>query len=359
MKARLAVALILAGIALAAAIALLQPSRDRTPNPKPQPPQQTLAPEPPLALSPQPATAITESVIAPAPSRPLPAQASVIPAAAEAPLATTNKLERLAQIRESFHALASGDPAAAFRAAKQITNETERETALLCLVTEWTRGELGPPRERARAIADYGIEAGLGMELARHPELAVLWANELSDAQGRLAILRETAVTMAGSDPAAAFALGDQIPEADRPKFFDGVFADWGGRDTEAALRWAGQLPEPAARDAALTAIRTEAPVGIGAALALKDGLPVINQVIPGTPAELSGQLHPGDRILALAQGDNAFLDAHNISLQDLVNLVRGSPGTLLQLQVLSADAPPDSPPRTVSIIRDQLKFKR
>jgi len=34
-----------------------------------------------------------------------------------------------------------------------------------------------------------------------------------------------------------------------------------------------------------------------------------------GTPAELSGQLHPGDRILVLAQGDNSFVDARAIAL--------------------------------------------
>jgi len=274
-------------------------------------------------------------------------------------LAPTNKLERLAQIRESFRALAVGDPASALRAAKQITDETERETALLTLVTEWTHGELGPPRSRARSIAAYGIEAGLGTELAKYPGLAVLWANELTDGPGRSEVLRVAALAMVGSDPAAAFALSGQIPDTDRPKFFEAVFADWGGQDTDAALRWADQLPDPAQRDAALAAIRTQAPVGIGAALSLKDGLPVINELIPGTPAELSGQLHPGDRILALAQGDSSFLDARNVSLQDVVKMVRGDPGTLLQLQVLSADAPPNSPPRTVSIIRDQLKFKR
>ena len=45
------------------------------------------------------------------------------------------------------------------------------------------------------------------------------------------------------------------------------------------------------------------APVGIGAQLMVKDGLPVINQLIPGTASDLSGMLRPGDRILALATG--------------------------------------------------------
>jgi len=91
-----------------------------------------------------------------------------------------------------------------------------------------------------------------------------------------------------------------------------------------------------------LAAIRTVAPVGIGAALAIKDGYPVINQLIPGTPAQLSGQLQPGDSdFVALAQGDNSFVDMHSVALSDVVNMVRGTPGTSIQLQVLPADAPP------------------
>jgi carboxyl-terminal processing protease len=98
--------------------------------------------------------------------------------------------------------------------------------------------------------------------------------------------------------------------------------------------------------------------VGIGAALSIQDGYPVINQLLPGTPAQLSGQLQPGDRIVALAQGDSAFVDVHSLPLSDVVNLIRGAPGTTLQLQVLPADAPPGSSPRVIPIVRDQLKFK-
>jgi C-terminal processing protease CtpA/Prc len=181
----------------------------------------------------------------------------------------------------------------------------------------------------------------------------------LTEAQGRTALLGATARATVGSDPTVAFALGDQVAPTDRRKFLDAVFSGWANQDTDAALRWLDQVPDQAERDAALAAIRTVAPVGIGAALTVKDGYPIINQLVPGTPADLSGQLHAGDRIIALAQGDNSFIDARTLSLQDIVQMVRGAPGSLLQLQVLSADAPPDSPPRTVPIIRDQIKYKR
>jgi len=243
--------------------------------------------------------------------------------------------------------------------AKKLKDATERETALLTLVTEWTQGELSQPQKRARFIAGYGLEAGLGMELTKTPELAVLWANELTDGANRTALLVQTAVANIGSDPTAAFALSDQFAPDERRKFLDAVISGWARNDTEAALQWANQMSVPEERDAALQDIHNVAPIGIGAELSVQNGYPVINGLIPGTPADLSGQLHRGDRIIGLAQGDNSFVDARDMSLQAVVQMIRGAPGTLLQLQVVSADAPPDSIPRTISIIRDQVKYKQ
>lgn len=290
--------------------------------------------------------AASESVVAQPP--PLPA-----------PSAPVNKVERLAQLRETFRALAAGEPKAALGAARQLTDEVERETALLALLTEWKHGELASPRQRAWAIANFGLEAGLGMELAKDPELAVLWATELTEGQGRAVVLQHAAVALLDSDPAAAFALSEQFAPGERRQFYDSFFAGWAQKDTDAALQWATQLPDEAERDAATKAIRNVAPVGIGAELRMQDGYAVINRLLPGTPAELGGQLRPGDRIVAVAQGDHAYVDARGVALNDLVGAIRGAPGTLLQLQVLPADAPPDSLPRTVSIVRDQIKFKR
>ena len=355
MRARAIFVLVIGVVAVALAIATLRP------RPKPA------RPEPPPAEAERPSRSFKEArkppVRTPAPEpttvAPSAKQATVSPAPGEAPAAATNKLERLNQIRETFRALAAGDATAALRAAKQLTDETERETALMTLVAEWTHGELGPSRQRAQAISMYGLEAGLGLELAKNPELAVLWANELTDGRGRSVLLRQAAVAMAGSDQAAAFALSEQLPPNDRRQFTDAVYAGWAQNDTAAALQWANQLADPAEREAAMQAIRSVAPVGIGAELRAQDGYPVINRLFPGMPADLSGQLQAGDRILGIAQGDNSFVDARSLSLGEVVQMIRGAPGSLLQLQVLPADAPPGTPPRTVSIIRDQIKYKR
>jgi hypothetical protein len=276
----------------------------------------------------------------------------------ESPPAATDKLERLAQLRETFRFLALGNSTMAMRQAKELTNDNERETALLTLISEWTHGELSSPRDRARAIARLGLEAGLGMELAKNPELALLWANEMTEGGGRAALIREAAKNLLDSNPGAAFALADQFPQEGRRQFSEFLFGDWAEKDTAAALDWAQQLPE-SDRDAANQAIRRVAPVGIGAVLSVQDGgYPVINDLGAGSPAALSGQIHPGDRILAVAQGDSSWINAQGRPLQDIVAMIRGTPGSIVQLQLQAAD-PPNSSPRTVAVVRDQLKFKK
>jgi hypothetical protein len=356
MKSKVAFAFIAGAVLLAAAtLALLfpQPStndeRRQTDLNQPLNPAQSEA----VSGSTEPESGTNRTLFATAPR-------IVQTLSASQPPILTNKLGRLAQIRERFHSLAGGDPATALRRAKELSDETERETALLTLVTEWTGGDLQPPRDRAHAVDSFGLEAGLGMELVKNPELAVLWANEMTEGPGRAALLQQTAIALTDSDPNAAFDLSRQLSQTEQRAFFDAVFAGWAGKNTDAALQWADQLTDPAERDAAIQAIRSAAPVGIGTAVGIEDGYAVIKQLIPGAPAELSGQLHEGDRIIAsLAQGDNAFVDAHNIALKNIVDMIRGLPGTVLQLQVLSADAPPGSPPQIVSITRDQLKFKK
>jgi hypothetical protein len=286
----------------------------------------------------------TEAQVAAAPSRPA--------------TGGTNKLERLRQVEAKFQQLAAGDPLSALRAAKAIANPVERERALLTLVTEWTHGELRPPGFRAHAIDGLGMEAGLGLEIANNPQLALLWANELTEGEGRNVLIQATANRLVTVDPAAGFGLADQLAESDRRKFYDSMFASWASVDTDAALKWADQLPESADRDAAIAAVRTAAPVGIGTALKVEDGYPVVTQIFPGTAAERNGQIRAGDRIVGLAQGDSRFLDVHGVPLEQVVGLIRGAPNTMLQLQVVSADAPENSVPRMVTIFRDQIKFK-
>jgi hypothetical protein len=313
----------------------------------------------PESVAEQPASTVDSAIPSDAaPANPLPVKRILPASPRENIYPATGKLARLRQIQEQFRALAAGDPAVAMRAAKQVTNDVEREAALLTLVMEWTHGELDLPMSRARRMDTYGIEYAFGCELTNQPELALTWASELTSGQGRTELLQAVARGMIRSDPVGAFALIDQAPEADRRRIFDTLIGDWASHDTAAALQWAEQIPNPADRDAAIQTIRTVAPVGIGAGVAIEDGHPIIKEILPGTPAGLSGQLLPGDRLLAVAQGNNQFVDVQNIPLTNVIQMIRGNPGTPVQLEVLSTSAPPNSLPRTVYLYRDQIKLK-
>jgi PDZ domain len=305
-----------------------------------------------------PLNAGTAAAVFPRPKR-FPAKTDFATRSSQPALATLSKSEQLAQLRDTFRALAAGDPATAMRAARQLTNEVERETALLTLVTEWKHGELSSPRQRAWAIASLGLEAGLGTELAGNPELAQLWAAEFTNSPPHTVAPDRLGAAMGDADPTGALAYADQLPPDDRGKFLASLFTTWAQSDTDAALQQAQQMTDPAEQQAALNAIRSVAPVGIGVALSMQDGYPVVNQMLPGAPAELSGQLHQGDRIVGVAQGNSAYVDTRNLPLQDIVQAIRGAPGTTLQLQILPAGAAPDSQPVTVPIVRDQIKYKR
>ncbi len=205
----------------------------------------------------------------------------------------------------------------------------------------------------------FGLDAGLGIELAKDPGLALLWANEFTEGPKRSEFLQQIAHNMVRSDPTSAFALNEQLPETDRRKFYEALLANWASFDTDAALIWAEQFSDPTDREAVIQAIRTAAPVGIGAELRAQDGYAIIQGLVSGSPAQRSGLLQPGDRIVAIAQGNSPFINAQDMNLANIVEMIRGAPGTTLQLQVLSPGAPPNSAPRIVTIIRDQIKFKR
>jgi C-terminal processing protease CtpA/Prc len=52
-------------------------------------------------------------------------------------------------------------------------------------------------------------------------------------------------------------------------------------------------------------------------------------------------------------------MDMNEVPLQNVVEAIRGAPNTMLQLKVVPAGAGPNTPPKTVIIVRDQVKFKR
>jgi carboxyl-terminal processing protease len=77
---------------------------------------------------------------------------------------------------------------------------------------------------------------------------------------------------------------------------------------------------------------------GVGAMLASADGQIVVQQLVAGGAAERDGRLQPGDRIVAVSEGEEgALLDVTAMRLADVVRLIRGKRGTTVRLDVLHA----------------------
>lgn len=99
--------------------------------------------------------------------------------------------------------------------------------------------------------------------------------------------------------------------------------------------------------------------VGIGAVLTEKDDYVTIRELVPGGPAALSGHLKSGDRILGVAQGSGGLMtDVLGWRLDDAVALIRGAADSVVQLDVLPADAGPDGKHKLVSLVRKKISLE-
>jgi carboxyl-terminal processing protease len=76
---------------------------------------------------------------------------------------------------------------------------------------------------------------------------------------------------------------------------------------------------------------------GIGAVLRSENGETIVVEVVAGGPARVDGRLKPNDKIVAVAQGDDKFVDIVDMKLRDAVKLIRGSRGTKVRLKVVPA----------------------
>ena len=97
--------------------------------------------------------------------------------------------------------------------------------------------------------------------------------------------------------------------------------------------------------------------IGIGAEMRSEDGYVKIQRLVPGGPAARSGKMSAGDRIVAIAQGEDPFVDSSKMTLDKAVELIRGKKGTVVRLQVLPAGAADPSKRRVVALIRATVKL--
>ena len=98
---------------------------------------------------------------------------------------------------------------------------------------------------------------------------------------------------------------------------------------------------------------------GIGAVLQRQDDLVAIREIVPGGPADLSGKLKIGDRIVAVGQGKSGPLtDVIGWRIDDVVAQIRGKKDTQVRIEYIPAEAGIDGKHAQVTITRQKVKLE-
>jgi carboxyl-terminal processing protease len=97
---------------------------------------------------------------------------------------------------------------------------------------------------------------------------------------------------------------------------------------------------------------------GIGAVLQGEDEYTKIVRLVPAGPAEKSKQLKPGDRIVAVAQANEDFVDVIGWRIDEVVDLIRGPKDSIVRLQILPASAVDEHQTKVVTITRKTIKLE-
>ena len=98
---------------------------------------------------------------------------------------------------------------------------------------------------------------------------------------------------------------------------------------------------------------------GIGALLSTKDDYAIIVSLVPGGPAELSGELNEEDRIVKIRQGnEEVFTDVTGWRIDEIVRNIRGEPQSKVELEIIPADSEDDTERKNVLITREIVELK-
>lgn len=99
--------------------------------------------------------------------------------------------------------------------------------------------------------------------------------------------------------------------------------------------------------------------VGIGAVLQERDDYVIVRELLPGGPAQRSGKVNVGDRIVGVAQGEKApMVDVTGWRTDEVVPLIRGKNNSTVVIDILPADVPSDSVHRRVTLVRDTVRLE-
>jgi hypothetical protein len=124
--------------------------------------------------------------------------------------------------------------------------------------------------------------------------------------------------------------------------------------NTEAALEWADSLATPEEQALAHEAIYDMTPRGIGVSVFNQDGFSKVGDVV-----RIENGLRVGDRIVGVSEGGAEQVDLFGRDLEDVVDLLRGEPGTDVTVQVLRDDLISGEVQQVeMTITREQLYFE-
>jgi carboxyl-terminal processing protease len=96
---------------------------------------------------------------------------------------------------------------------------------------------------------------------------------------------------------------------------------------------------------------------GIGAVLRSEDDHTVIVSLVAGGPADKSLKIKPEDKIIAVAQEGEEFVDVIGWRLDEVVELIKGPKGSIVKLQVLKGSSE-SKKIAEVQITRDKVKLE-
>ncbi|MGX5666615.1 carboxy terminal-processing peptidase [Rhizobium daejeonense] len=100
--------------------------------------------------------------------------------------------------------------------------------------------------------------------------------------------------------------------------------------------------------------------VGIGAVLQERDGYTTVRELVPGGPAQLSGKLAVGDRIIGVGQGENGTVqEVVGTRLDAVVQLIRGEKDTVVRLDILPANVGEGGSHRVIDLVRDKVNLEK
>ena len=98
---------------------------------------------------------------------------------------------------------------------------------------------------------------------------------------------------------------------------------------------------------------------GIGAVLQSRDEYTVIREIVPGSPAALSGKLKVGDRVVGVGQGTSGpVTEVLGWRIDDVVALIRGDKDSTVRLDVLPVDAGTDGKHVIIPMVRKKISME-